>query len=51
MIYFLILGKECRKNLLSYLKLAPSNLAQLKDFVKKTEMLEFGTKNTLFAYF
>ena len=51
MICVVIFGQEFGKNLLSYLKSAPSSFAQLESFYQKTEMPTFGTKNTLFEYF
>ena len=39
------------KKLLSYLKPAPSNLANWEISQKKNKLSTFGTKNTLFGYF
>ena len=45
-----IFGLESEKNILSYLKSAPSNLSKCK-ILWKTKMPKFGTKNALFGYF
>ena len=48
-VAWVILGWNL-KTISSYLKSAPSNLANHKIF-PKTKMTKFGTKNTLFGYF
>ena len=45
-----IFGLEFENNM-SYLKSAPSNLSNWKNFVKEKKLSKFGTENALFGYF
>ena len=45
------LGQEFKKELLSYMKSAPSKLFDLQNFAKKTKMPNFGAKNPYLVFF